>query len=80
MHGGTRERIRHGRGRRVKVVDDGQMYALLGAIKGNDHVGVEGEAGDRQFERQGHEHLRRVVDLERGQDRQVDIGRVRKMQ
>jgi hypothetical protein len=47
----------------IFLVDDTQVHALLLAGKGHDHIRVECQACDREFEREGHEELGGVIDL-----------------
>jgi hypothetical protein len=43
----------------------------------DDEIGSEGEAGDGEFEWEGHEEWGRVVDLERSEEGELEVGRVR---
>lgn len=43
----------------------------------DDEVGSEGEAGDGEFEWEGHEEWGRVVYLERGEEGELEVGGMR---
>lgn len=43
----------------------------------DDEVGSEGEAGDGEFEWEGHEEWGRVVYLERGEEGELQVGGMR---
>ena len=65
---------------RIPFIDDAQVDPVFIARVSEDDVAREGEAGDHQFEGEGHEERRGVVDLQRGQEGEMEVGRVREVE